>query len=120
MFEKEKILNMQTVQQQATAWTDEVSEFESWYGQDFSPPHIIHTSSEDHPPSAYPMGTGGWGDSGEGVKLTNHLSLVPRSRIRESIHPLPHISSWHSAKLVNHSNNFTFKMSRTKSLPNFS
>jgi hypothetical protein len=33
------------------------------------------------------------GKSGPGVKLTTHLQLVPRSRIRESIHPLPHMSS---------------------------
>jgi hypothetical protein len=29
-----------------------------------------------------------------GVKLTTHLQLVPKSRIRQSIHPLPHTSSW--------------------------
>jgi hypothetical protein len=34
-----------------------------------------------------------------GMKLTTHLHLVPRSRIRESIHPLPHTS---------HRDNFTF------------
>jgi hypothetical protein len=37
------------------------------------------------------------GQSGRGVKLTTHLHLVPRSRIRGSIHPLPHTPSWHSA-----------------------
>jgi hypothetical protein len=31
--------------------------------------------------------------SGWGVKLTTHPQLVPRSRIREFIHPLPHKSS---------------------------
>jgi hypothetical protein len=32
-----------------------------------------------------------------GVKLTTHLKLVPRSRKRGSIHPLPHTPSWRSA-----------------------
>jgi hypothetical protein len=31
------------------------------------------------------------------VKLTTHLKLVPRSRKRGSIHPLPRTSSWRSA-----------------------
>jgi hypothetical protein len=30
---------------------------------------------------------------GRGVKLTTHLELVPRSKIRGSIHPLPHTPS---------------------------
>jgi hypothetical protein len=33
------------------------SEFESWYGQDFSPLEVIQTSSGAHPAS-YPMGSG--------------------------------------------------------------
>jgi hypothetical protein len=37
------------------------------------------------------------GYSGWGVKLTTHLQLVRRSRIRGSIHPLFHTSSWRSA-----------------------
>jgi hypothetical protein len=37
------------------------------------------------------------GLSGRGVKLTTHLQLMPRSRKRGFIHPLPHMSSWHSA-----------------------
>jgi hypothetical protein len=41
------------------------------------------------------------------MKLTTHLQLVPRSRIRGSIHPLPHTSSCRSAELVKHKN-FTF------------
>jgi hypothetical protein len=32
-----------------------------------------------------------------GVKLTTHLQLLPRSRKRGSIQPLPHTSSWRSA-----------------------
>jgi hypothetical protein len=31
------------------------------------------------------------------VKLTTHLQLMVRSRKYESIHPLPHTSSWRSA-----------------------
>jgi hypothetical protein len=42
-----------------------------------------------------------------GVKLTTHLQLVPRSRIRGSIHPLPHTSSCRSAELVKHRDNCT-------------
>jgi hypothetical protein len=38
----------------------------------------------------------------------DHSRLVPRSRIRGSIHPLPHTSSWRNALLVKHKDNFTF------------
>jgi hypothetical protein len=44
------------------------------------------------PPSLISNGYGGlftWGYSGRGVKMTIHLQLVPRLRIRESMHPLP-------------------------------
>jgi hypothetical protein len=37
------------------------------------------------------------GKSDRGVKLTTHLQLVPRSRKRGSIYPLPHTPSWRSA-----------------------
>jgi hypothetical protein len=54
-------------------------------------------SSPRHPdrfwglyPAFYPMGTGG--TFPRGVKLTTYLQLVPRSRKRGSIHPLPHTS----------------------------
>jgi hypothetical protein len=33
------------------------------------------------------------GESGQGMKLTNHLQLMPRSRKCGSIHPLPHMLS---------------------------
>jgi len=33
------------------------------------------------------------------VKLTTHLYLVPRSRMRGAIPPLPTISSWRGAQL---------------------
>jgi hypothetical protein len=48
------------------------------------------------------------GATSPGVKLTTHLELVPRSRKRGSIHPLPHTSSRRSASLVKHKDNFTF------------
>jgi hypothetical protein len=48
---------------------------------------------------------------GCGMKLTTHLKLVLRSRKCGSIHPLSHTPSWHSAYLVKHRDNFTFKVS---------
>jgi hypothetical protein len=48
--------------------------------------------------------------SGRGVKVTTHLHLVPRSRKRGSIHPLPHTPSWRSVYLVKHRQNFTFTL----------
>jgi hypothetical protein len=49
------------------------------------------------------MGTGG---SFPGVKVTNHLHLVPRSRMRGSMPPFPKTPSWRGAQLKN--KNFTF------------
>jgi hypothetical protein len=37
--------------------------------------------------------------SGRGVKLTTHLHLVPRSRMRGAIPPLPHTPSWRGLPL---------------------
>jgi hypothetical protein len=42
-------------------------------------------------PDSYPIGILG---SFPGVKLTTHLQLVPRSRKRGTIHPLPHSPPW--------------------------
>jgi hypothetical protein len=42
------------------------------------------------------------------MKLTTHLQLMPRSRKRGSIHPLPHTPSWRNAELVNFRDNFIF------------
>jgi hypothetical protein len=50
-----------------------------------------------------------WGQSGWGVKLTTHLHLVPRSRIRGAIPPLPNTPSRRGAKL-NNGDNFTFNI----------
>jgi hypothetical protein len=60
--------------------------------RDFSSLHSVQTGSEAHPAS-YLMGTGS--------------KAVPRSRIRGSIHSLPHTSSWSSASVVKHSDNVT-------------
>jgi hypothetical protein len=50
------------------------------------------------------------GQSGRGVKLTTHLRLVPRSRMRGAIHLLPHTPSWRGAQIKKeeHMNNFSF------------
>jgi hypothetical protein len=47
-----------------------------------------------------------WGQSGRGVKLTTHLHLVPRSKMRRAIPPLPQyvFMAWF---LVKHKVNFT-------------
>jgi hypothetical protein len=42
----------------ATGWTNEGSELESQWGQEFSFLHVVQTGSGIHPTS-YPMGTGG-------------------------------------------------------------
>jgi hypothetical protein len=47
------------------------------------------------------------------VKLTTHLQLVPRSRKCGSIHPLPYTSSWRSAQLVKHRDNFFFSIDQS-------
>jgi hypothetical protein len=66
------------------------------------------TSPQPHP-AFYPMGAGG---SFPGAKTAGAWSwphhLVPRSRIRGSIHPPPHLSSWRSAQLVKNRDSFTF------------
>jgi hypothetical protein len=58
--------------------------------------HRVQTSSGAHPAS-YPMGTRG---SFPGMKLTTHIHLVPRSRLRGAIPPLPHYAfmAWCSVK----------------------
>jgi hypothetical protein len=43
-----------------------------------------------------------------GVKLTNHLQLVPRSRKHGCVYPLPHMSSWQSAQLVEYKDRVMF------------
>jgi hypothetical protein len=53
------------------------------------------------------LGGGGGGWSGRIVKFTTHIFLASRSRIHGSIHPLFHTSSWRSAKLIKHWDNFT-------------
>jgi hypothetical protein len=58
----------------------------------FSPHHCIQTGSGSHPAS-YPMGISGSFPGGKAagvVMFTTHLHLVPNSRMREAIPPLPH------------------------------
>jgi hypothetical protein len=43
---------------EATGWTTEGSEFESWWGEEFSFLQIVQTDSEVHPTS-YPMSIAG-------------------------------------------------------------
>jgi hypothetical protein len=43
---------------------------------------------------------------------SDHLPLVPRSRICGSIHQLPHMSLWHNTELVKHRDNFTFPFTK--------
>jgi hypothetical protein len=78
-----------SISDQATGWRTGVR-FPTGVGI-FSLRHRIQTRSGTHPAS-YPMGTGGLFprvQSGRGVKLTTHLHLVPRLRMREAIPPLP-------------------------------
>jgi hypothetical protein len=68
----------------------------------FYPHQRVRTGSGAHPAS-YPMGTRGlfpWGYSGRGVKMATHLHLVPRSRMRGYIPPLPQYAfmAWCSVK----------------------
>jgi hypothetical protein len=70
----------------------------------FSSPH--HPDGVWGPPNLLPSGYRG--QSGRGMKLTNHLQLVPRSRKCWSVHTLPYTPSWHSAWLVNNKDNCTF------------
>jgi hypothetical protein len=62
------------------------------------------------PPSLLSSGYQGlisWGLSGWCLKLTTHLHLLPRSRMRAAIPPLPNTLSWHGAELK-YRDNFTF------------
>jgi hypothetical protein len=72
----------------------------------------------------FPCGLSGWY-----VKLTTHLHLVPKLRIRGAIPPFPHVSSWRGAHfstgyvfvawyLVKHRDNFAFTLPSTHSIIN--
>jgi hypothetical protein len=54
------------------------------------------------------------GLGGRGVKVSTHLQLVPRSRMRGSTHQLHHTSSWCNAELVKQRENFIFTYSVQK------
>jgi hypothetical protein len=72
--------------------------------------HCIQTGSGAHLAS-YPMRTrafpSGWSD--RIVKLTTHLHLVPKSRMRGATPPLLNTPSWRGAQLQ-HRDNFTFHL----------
>jgi hypothetical protein len=73
------------------------SEFESRWGQEFYP------QRPDQFWSPHSLLSNGYrGIFPRSVKLTTHLQLAARSKIRGSIHPLPHTSSWCSVSLVKH------------------
>lgn len=42
------------------------------------------------------------------MKLKTHLHLVPGSRKRVAIQPLPHTSSWHIDQLIKHMDRYTY------------
>jgi hypothetical protein len=71
--------------------------------------HCVHTGSGTHTDS-YPMGTGG---SSLGVKRSaREVEQSPPSsgefKKGGAISALPHMSSWYSAHLIKHRDNFTF------------
>jgi hypothetical protein len=69
------------------------------------------------PPIQWVPGFFSWGWSGWGVKLTTHLHLVPRSRMRGFIPLLPQyvFMAW---SLVKHRDNFTFTFCHKVEYPN--
>jgi hypothetical protein len=79
----------------STDWTAERSHFESQYGQIFLSP----SSSTVFGPTQFPIQFVP-GESDRGVKLTTHLQLVQRSRIRGSIYALPQMYFCCSAELI--------------------
>jgi hypothetical protein len=71
------------VQRWATSWMT---------GGNFSLHHRVQSSSGAHPASYLRMGIRGWFPGGKvagGIKLSTHIHLVPRSRMRGAIPPLP-------------------------------
>jgi hypothetical protein len=72
---------------------DQGVEFESWWWQEFSLPHVVQTGSRTHPVS-YPMGTGGSFPRGK----VDH-SPPTNAEVKKTwcVHPLPHTPSWRSA-----------------------
>jgi hypothetical protein len=61
----------------------------------------------NQPPIQWVPGALSLGQNGQGVKLTTHLHLVPRSRMCGAIPPLPQyvFMAW---SLVKHRDSFTF------------
>jgi hypothetical protein len=75
---------VQSVQQLATGWMTRGSEFESRAGQEFSPLHIIQTSSGVHP-SSYPMGTGGSFPRGKATRAWSWPLTSNKCRGQENV-----------------------------------
>jgi hypothetical protein len=80
-------------------WTTGVLGFDAWRGLGI---FLFTTASRtvlepNQPPIQWVPGLFAWGQSGRAVKLTAQLHLVPRSRMREAIPPLPNTSSWRGA-----------------------
>jgi hypothetical protein len=99
----------QSVQCWAMGWTIGVLGFDSrWEWEFFSlPPRPERLWG---PPSLLSNGYQGlcpWGQSGRGVKLTTHLHLVPRLRMRGAVPPL-FLYVFMVCCLVKHRDKFTF------------
>jgi hypothetical protein len=100
----------QLVWRHATRFKAKELGFNSHQEQDTHPfPHSIQTGSGAHSAS-YLMVTMGSVPGGiKWLRLATH-HLVSRSRIHGAIHPLPHISSWHSASLIKHWDNLSIML----------
>jgi hypothetical protein len=74
----------------------------------FSLPHRTQTAlMPTQPPIRWIPCTVSLGVKPPGVKLTTPLHIVPRSRMRGAIYPLPNTSSWRGTQLRKHRHNFT-------------
>jgi hypothetical protein len=65
------------------------------------------------PPTQYIPGDLSPGVKRQGVKLTTQLQLVPSSRERGSIHPLPHTPFWRNVLLIKHRDNFNLTFTKS-------
>jgi hypothetical protein len=84
----------------STCWRAKELRFDSWEGQQLFSLHNVQTSSEAQ--ASYRMGTVARSVrySSKGVKLTTHIHLVQRLRIRGAIPPLSCTTSCRSASLI--------------------
>jgi hypothetical protein len=70
----------------------------------FSLLHSVHTNPGAYPAS-YPMGVGDFSQGCEADHLPPSSAEVKEGG---TVHPLPYMSSWHSAYRIKHMDNFTF------------